>query len=240
MTVRAVFFDMGDTLTTMQLGWDALFTRVARAYGLDVDEAAVARAYANVFARLDRDPAIHTYDPTAEYDARYWREINGAVLREAGVPPDVPLTEVLVALHRAFDDPTHYYLYPDAVPTLRALREAGYRLGIISNWSWNLPELCTGLGIFAYFDAIITSARVGASKPHRAIFDYALTALGVTPAEAVQVGDNLLADVAGARAAGMHAILLARDDYPAVAARTLCVAPTLAAVPDLVAQIASA
>ncbi len=240
MTVRVVFFDMGNTLTTMQPGWDALFVRVARAHGLAVDEAAVERAYTSVFARLDRDPAIHMYDATADYDARYWRGINGAVLREAGVPPDVPITETLVALHRAFDDPAHYHLYPDAVPTLRALRESGYRLGIVSNWSWNLPELCAGLGIAGYFDEIITSARVGASKPHRAIFDRALEALGVAPAEAIHVGDNPLADATGARAAGLHAILVAREEYPPAAAGTPYVAHALAEVPDFVARIASA
>lgn len=236
MPLRVVFFDMGDTLVTMQPGWDALFTRVARAHGVVVDEDAVKRAYTAVFARLDRDPALATYEASADYDARYWRGVNGAVLREAGVPPDVPLLNVLVALHRAFDDPTHYTLYPDAVPTLHALRDDGYRLGLISNWSWHLPALCAGLGLAPFFDPIITSARLGANKPHRAIFGHALAVMGVSAAEAIHVGDSPSADVAGARAAGMRAVLVNRDDYPD--AGTPYVVHALAELPALIARLA--
>ncbi len=208
MAVRVVFFDMADTLVTVQPSWYALYVAVCRAHGIALDEAVVARAYGEVFARLDHDGDAHTHEATQEADERYYRAINGAVLRAAGVPPEVSLDRVLADLHRVFDDPAHFHLFPDAFPTLHLLRERGYRLGVISNWSWNLPELCDGLGLTPLFEQIVTSARVGTSKPHAAIFQHALHAMHVSPAEAVHVGDNRIADVMGARAVGMHAILL--------------------------------
>jgi len=208
-TVRVVFFDMADTLVTVRPSWYALYVNVCRAHGIALDEAAVARAYAEVFARLDHDATQHTHEATREADERYYRAINSAVLHAAGVPPDVSLDRVLADLHRVFDNPAHFHLFPDALPTLHLLREHGYRLGIISNWSWNLPELCDGLSLTPLFEQIVTSARVGASKPHAAIFQHALHAMRVSPAEATHVGDNQIADIVGARAVGMRAILLA-------------------------------
>lgn len=236
MPVRVVFFDMADTLITVHPSWYALYVRACAPHGILLDEGIVARAYAEVFARLDRDASGYTHEATQEADERYYRQINGAVLRAAGVPDDIPLDVILADLHRIFDDPVHFRLFPDALSTLHALRECGYHLGIISNWSWNLPELCDALGLTPLFTHIVTSARVGASKPHVTIFQYALDAMCVSPAEAVHVGDNRLADIAGAQAAGMRAILL--SEHPTNAESTPYIATTLADVPDLVAQIA--
>ena len=238
MTLRVIFFDMADTLVTVRPSWYALYVLACARHGIVLDEGVVARAYAEVFARLDHEVSGHTHEATREADERYYREINGAVLRAAGVPEDVPLDAVLADLHRTFDDPAHFHLFPDALPTLHALREYGYRLGIISNWSWNLPELCDELGLTPLFTHIVTSARVGASKPHAAIFQYALDVMEITAAEAVHVGDNRVADIAGAQAARMHAILL--SNQPTDAERTPYIAATLAAVPDLVARLALA
>lgn len=237
VVVRVVFFDMADTLVTVRPSWYALYVEVCRAHGIALDEAALARAYGEVFARLDRDASGQTYAATREADERYYREINGAVLRAAGVPTDVPLDAILRDLHRAFDDPAHFHLFPDALPALHALRERGYRLGIISNWSWNLPKLCAGLGLTPLFTHIVTSARVGASKPHAAIFQHALKAMEVSPAAAVHVGDNRIADIAGARAVGMRAVLIApgaTDD-----AGTPYVVRALAELPDLIGHLAA-
>lgn len=228
---------MGDTLTTILPSWEALYVKVCAARGIHLDERAVAAASAAVFGALDTDESRLTYENTEEADQRYYREINGAILERAGAPMSDELLRILETLQREFENPAHFHLYPDAVPTFEALRAAGFRLGIISNWSWNLPDLCDGLGITPYFEHIVTSARVGASKPHRAIFDYALTWFGVRPQEAVQIGDNAIADVQGARGVGMHAILMDRRNRPAPAG--VPVARALADVPDLIERLAA-
>ncbi len=237
--IRIVFLDMGDTLTTILPSWARLYVDVCAAQGVQVDHDRVVAANAEVFGELDADERRMTYDATAEADQRFYYEINGEILRRAGVPDSTDLPRLLEALRQEFDNPAHFHLFPDALPTVKALRSAGYRLGIISNWSWNLPELCDGLGIADNFEHIVTSARVGASKPHRAIYDYALHWFGARPEEAVQIGDNAVADVLGARAISMHGILLDRAgrhgdnrDFPVVQGLT--------AIPGIVAGLTGA
>jgi len=98
--------------------------------------------------------------------------------------------------------------FADAAPALGALREAGLRLAVVSNWDVSLSGVLSAAEL--RFDAVITSATVGAAKPAPAIFAAALSRLGVEAAQAVHVGDSLEHDVAGARASGVRAILLCR------------------------------
>jgi putative hydrolase of the HAD superfamily len=101
-------------------------------------------------------------------------------------------------------------LFPDVVPALDALRQAGIRLAIISNWQCGLANFCTELGISHYFEHIVSSAEVGWAKPSREIFDLACARLGAQPNRVLHVGDTPTDDLEGARAAGMRAALIDR------------------------------
>lgn len=104
-----------------------------------------------------------------------------------------------------------YLLYPEVVPALRALRERGARLGIISNWDkLDLADVCRSLGIADWFEVILPSAEAEADKPDPRIFRRALQ-LARAPAESsVHVGDSYGADVEGARGVGMVGVLVQR------------------------------
>ena len=210
MTLRVIFFDMADTLVTVRPSWYALYVLACARHGIMLDEGAVARAYAEVFARLEHEVSGHTHEATREADERYYREINGAVLRTAGVPEDVPLDAVLADLHRTFDDPAHFHLFPDALPTLHALREYGYRLGIISNWDHRLFSIVEQLNLTSYFETVTASSAVGVAKPGRGIFTTALAAMKVPAQACLHVGDSFIDDYQGATAAGLRAVLLDR------------------------------
>jgi putative hydrolase of the HAD superfamily len=95
----------------------------------------------------------------------------------------------------------------DTHETLKALRAAGVRLGLITNGgaTRQLKKLEL-MGLTDAFDAVLVSESEGVRKPEREIFDRALLRLGVGPAAAVFVGDNPEADVAGALGAGLAAI----------------------------------
>lgn len=98
--------------------------------------------------------------------------------------------------------------YPDALPTLRCLKENGFLLGIVSDQP-NGPDCRAMLDYWQWtplFDAVTLSCEVGCAKPDPRMFRSTLAALGVSPEEAVMVGDNALADVAGALAVGMRAV----------------------------------
>ena len=84
-------------------------------------------------------------------------------------------------MERAFRQRSAFHVFPDVIPALNAMREAGLRLGVVSNWGWAAPELLQTLELAQHFEVLSVSARVGYQKPHPAIFFHALELLGVTP-----------------------------------------------------------
>lgn len=104
-------------------------------------------------------------------------------------------------------DPEHYRLYEDTVDTLKYFKEDGYKNIILSNHIPELPEIVECLGLMEYIDICISSANVGFEKPNLKIFQLALEMAG-NPEFAWMVGDSLKADIHGAEAAGIEAILV--------------------------------
>jgi 2-haloalkanoic acid dehalogenase type II len=95
--------------------------------------------------------------------------------------------------------------YPDVLPGLKRLRER-FLVGSITNGVANLEVV----GMAQHFTVSLAAATFGRAKPDPAIFLAACAALGVAPAEAVYVGDDLQLDVVGAQQAGMRAVWLNR------------------------------
>jgi HAD superfamily hydrolase (TIGR01509 family) len=94
------------------------------------------------------------------------------------------------------------------VAALEALGGAGLRLAVVSNSEGSLQALLDRMDLSRHFQAVIDSWVVGVTKPDPRIFHAALERLGVSPAEAIMVGDSIKADVGGAQAAGMRAALV--------------------------------
>jgi putative hydrolase of the HAD superfamily len=134
-----------------------------------------------------------------------------------GLTEQPPSQTFFAQLYDRFASPDAWRIFPDVLPTLDALAARGLKLGVISNWDERLRPLLKRLKLAGYFEIIVVSREVRASKPARAIFQHAIRRLGL-PAEAVlHVGDSLSMDVRGARAAGLSALLLKRG---AATART--------------------
>ena len=100
-------------------------------------------------------------------------------------------------------------LMPGAAEMLRSLRELGYRIGILSNGFNGVQQRkIASAGIDGYVDLVVLSDEIGVNKPHRPIFDYAMMRSGEhCPGRHIMIGDNPATDIAGAIAAGWHAIL---------------------------------
>lgn len=102
---------------------------------------------------------------------------------------------------------------PGAAAVLRHLRQRGYKLGLIANSGWPsgrvVREVLAAEGVLMYFQAFSLADEVGVRKPDPAIFRHALFHLDEEsdPAAVVHVGASAETDVAGARAAGLRAIL---------------------------------
>lgn len=109
-------------------------------------------------------------------------------------------------------EPAQWTVFPDVEPALAALRARGWHNVVLSNHVPELPELISALGLDQLIDRVFTSARVGWEKPNAKIFTAALIALG-DPGQAWMVGDNPIADIAGAEAVGIPAILVRTDGH---------------------------
>jgi putative hydrolase of the HAD superfamily len=108
---------------------------------------------------------------------------------------------------------TYVRLRPEAEPTLRHLRAAGTRVGLVSDCTHELPEVWAELPIAAYVEAPVFSVDVGLKKPDPAIFLLACERLGVEPADCVYVGDGDSNELHGAEAVGMAARRLLAPDH---------------------------
>jgi putative hydrolase of the HAD superfamily len=94
--------------------------------------------------------------------------------------------------------------HPDVPAVLRTLAER-HRLGIVSNYPFG-PVVSGSLermGVADLFGAVVVSGEIGWSKPHPEIFRHALAAMDADPARTLFVGDNPVADMQGAKRAGM-------------------------------------
>ncbi len=207
--VRAVFFDAGDTLLRADPPVERVYRESFARHGVDATDEDVHRAVHATWRDVDaaRERGEERWGGVGG-EAGFWRRFVGTVFaRVGGGELPEPLLAALVA---HFGAEKHWALYPETLPVLAALRAAGLRLVVVSNWDSTLPSLLARLGLAAAVDEVVVSALVGVSKPARGIFDEAVRRAGVAHAEALHVGDSLTDDYHGARDAGLEALLLDR------------------------------
>lgn len=138
------------------------------------------------------------------------QELIARALVAAGVSDEMAI-RLATATRERFADPSRgWELFPDTLPALERLRVAGWRCVVLSNHIPELPALAEGLGLSGHLDVVITSAAIGYDKPHPEAFRIGLEAAG-DPTEVWMVGDNPIADVGGAEAVGIPAILVRRQ-----------------------------
>lgn len=203
--VRCVFFDVGGTLLTSVPSASEIFHGALARRGHGISREAIVRVL--------RQPGgvLSLIRPVGrERTAEYYRDFNARMVEHMGVPWDDGLLEEIGG---TFERAT-WRLFPDVADSLKAIRSAGYRLGIISNATHALPRMLEDAGLAGLFDTITYSFDTGAEKPDPRIFRRAVAQVGATPEQAVHVGDSYDADYLGARNAGLHAVLLMREGDP--------------------------
>ena len=190
------------------------YRRAALAHGLTPPPAPeILARFRAAYAR----PWRHGGSRFAGDGKPFWRFCVAASL---GLPAHALPAACFDELYDYYADPTAAWrVAPGAVDALAALRRAGVRVGVVSNFDARLPSLLEGLGLAPYLDrdAVVTSADTGLEKPNPEMFRVCLDRLAaraaarIAPADALVVGDDRRNDVAGGRAAGMHAVQVGVD-----------------------------
>jgi putative hydrolase of the HAD superfamily len=198
-TISAVCFDVDATLVDHEAS-----TRAGLRELLGTDEA-----WADWCALTDRH-YLRYLSGEVDFDTMRWQRTKEFFASRGEVLGDREVFQReerrAAAMRRAWQ------LYDDALPCLGALRAAGLRLAAITNAAGDYQRAKLGsLGLESAFDAVLISGELGVAKPHRAIFLWACTSLGVHPVQAVHVGDRLDMDAEGARDAGLHGVWLDRS-----------------------------
>ena len=202
--MQAVVFDFYGTLARWADGDGWHYATVLADLGYDVPPGAMQE----YFVRDDGVEHPEHSVSEAAYDS-WVRARLGRLVSACGVPED-SCTGVVDELQAS--DRRPMAAYPEAEGTLGRLREAGLRVAVCSNWGWQLDPYLDEVGLLGLVDTSVTSARVGARKPHPAIYAHVSDLLGVSAASTLFVGDSWEPDVRGPRRNGMEAVHVWRSD----------------------------
>jgi putative hydrolase of the HAD superfamily len=203
MPIRAVIFDFYGTLAEADANrpsWSEIFAE----FGHELSTDATRRFWNEGVDGLEHDEHSQSRDHYVSWQHSRVRTI----IEESNVPAgdDDELFARLTA-HLGAPD---LRAYEESARVLSVLRERGFALAICSNWDWDLHEAIQSAGLAGAVDLVVSSAWVGARKPHARIYAQTLAQLGVDASEACFVGDTWTCDVEGPRTSGMHPVYLRR------------------------------
>ena len=208
--IEIVFFDAGETLIHPHPSVPELFAQVCAENGIEVQPqhvAEVQQQLAPFLTDLAEDTGVTAPSLHPEDSRTFWTFLYRRFLEELAVPePELP-----AALYERFSDSASYKVFDDVLPTLQALDELGYRLGLISNFEGWLENILIEQELGETFDVTVISGLEGVEKPDPRIYSIAIERAGVDPSRSVHVGDSPTMDVRPAREVGINAILLDRS-----------------------------
>ena len=222
MAIETVFLDAGGVLVFPN--WTRVSEALARR-DVFVTSDALSVAEFRAKRRLDLGETISATDDSQ----RGWLYFN-LTLEEAGVARTAATDEALDELRTYHGQENLWESVPaNVVPTLEQLRAIGLKLVVVSNANGRLRHLFDRVGLTGLVDVLFDSFEEGVEKPDPKLFQIALAKAGAVKETTVHVGDLYHVDVVGARAAGLHAILLdiagLYDGYDAPRIRTFAELP---------------
>ena len=210
--IKAVFFDLYQTLITYDPPREELEAQALRDFGIEVEPKALRlpMIMADEFFYQEHSRSPLSKRSKEEIKSLYV-QYQTLLLKKAGVQPSPELIGGILAKWQSFN--LKRVLFDDVLPILKELKDKGLLLGLISNVDHDIAPLFKELGLNSLLQVIVTSQEVEFPKPHPAIFQEAVNQAQVKPREAIYVGDQYQVDVLGAERAGLKGVLLDRYGY---------------------------
>jgi putative hydrolase of the HAD superfamily len=208
---RYLIWDFDGTLAYHDLMWSGALLEALNTSGLDV---------ANTVTREAVKPHLQSgfrwHEPLERYDIKspdnWWLELEPlfeTAYKASGIPEEQ--ANIIAKMVRGiYVDPANWRIYDDVIPTLTQLSSDGWKHLILSNHVPELSIIADHLGLTAHIEQIFKSAETGFEKPHPMAYERVLEYIGHSPKpQAVwMIGDSIAADIHGAEAAGIPAILV--------------------------------
>lgn len=207
--IETIFLDVGNTLISIDFDWIAA---ELGARGFACQPAGVRRAEAASRPGYSQHLFVDGVEPGRNLFQMYLTTIFEQLDVTARLAP-LDLTNLVNELRPVLrPDGRASVLWRTVMPrvpeALARMRDRGLSLVVVSNSDGTAERSLVAAGLRPYLSAVIDSAIVGYEKPDARIFEHALRRSGARPERTLHVGDLYHADVTGARAAGIHALLL--------------------------------
>lgn len=221
--IRCVAFDAVGTLIEPVPSVAQAYHRAAGRHGsrLSVDE--ISARFRRAFRESERGdrtgPPEQEFSTSEPAERQRWRNIVQAVIDDVA-----DLDACFDELYAHFAAPASWRCFPDVSEALETLRAAGIEVVVASNFDERLRAVCDGLPPLRDISCRVISSEVGFRKPSRRFFEALVRAAGRDRRELLMVGDDRDNDLAGARDAGLAALLINRrgpcgpDEIPSLPA----------------------
>jgi putative hydrolase of the HAD superfamily len=206
----ALFFDAAGTLLTVAEPVGESYSRIAARHGIVATSQRVKEGFKIAWQQIP-DPLHPQGQPPADDDQSWWRQLVASTFTYAlGREPDASALEAAFQeLYAHFAKPEAWVLYPDTRPALQQLYGRAQLL-VLSNFDTRLLGLLDAFDLSGFFDHVLLSSQIGASKPHERMFHTALAAAALPAERCYHVGDDVVADAEGASRCGIPHWLVQR------------------------------
>jgi len=203
---EAVVFDCADTLLRLDPSREVIFRDAAAEEGVDLQLSDIAHAYELVdFALKMKSSELKSFRAKSEF----YRTYNAGLCAALGIRQSLErLNSVLI---QRFSERRRWIAFEDAADTLRVIGER-VPVHVLANWDKGLDHVMRHAGLRELVHDVAASEILGAEKPDRACFDAFCTRNALNANRLIYVGNEYIADVIGAREAGMTPVLLDRND----------------------------
>jgi len=211
--IQAVFFDWFGTLAHYYPPREHILSQVLNELGFNVSPDDLRPSLLLSDREFyEENTATSMRDITREERTNRFIRQQQRMLARTGVKVSGDMPQIIFARSRELFAGMKFVLFDDVLPTMKELKERNLTIGLLTNLDRDIDSLCREVGLQQYLDFALTSAVVGAEKPHPPIFMAALEKAALSPEEALHVGDQYSVDVVGARGVGIGPVLLDRED----------------------------
>ena len=208
--IEAIFFDLYGTLAGFKPSRHEVQSKACSYFAIDLTVDGITKGYAMADAYMSHE---NTVAPIRLKDSKnrdgFFAEYQRLIL--LGNDVKVDLGKALEIWRKVQSIPHDIALFDDVRNCLKALKDNHYKLGLISNYNKKGKLLLEQFCLTDLLDFAVTSSDVGFEKPHKNIFEYAITKADKIPSNIIHVGDQIESDVIGAINVGINPVLIDRD-----------------------------
>jgi len=210
---KVIFLDAVGTLFGVKGSVGEVYGQIAQRFGVEVSDELLNQAFFQSFQAVPPPvfPGAELQEiPECEFE--WWRVVALRTFQQVGVLDQfTDFSAFFAELYTHFATAEPWFVYPEIRPTLEQWQQRGIELGVLSNFDSRLYSVLQALELAEFFTSVTISTEVGAAKPDPQIFAVGLHKHNCPPEAALHIGDSLKEDYEGAKAAGLSAIWLKRN-----------------------------